>query len=101
MGLRIDVEMQHVAFLAPSRAGGEFAAVSHLDGDGVIAGVQVGLHRRCPEFLMAGDRRMADFRWNFAFLYRTWREATSARLQTCSRCCLALPAPQGQGIVAA
>ena len=42
--LRIDVEMQHVAALAPGGAGLELGAVGHDDLDGVIIGVNVGLH---------------------------------------------------------
>src|SRR5262249_4843559 len=48
MRLRVDVEMQHVALLAPGGAGGEFAAVGHLDRHGVVVRMRMGLHRRCP-----------------------------------------------------
>src|SRR5262249_48958835 len=44
MRLRVDVEVQGVAFLAPGAAGGEFAAVGHHHLDGVIVRVQVGFH---------------------------------------------------------
>src|SRR6266498_2754745 len=39
MRLRVDVEAQRVARLAPGGAGGEFGAVGHDDLDGVIVGV--------------------------------------------------------------
>src|SRR5215472_15609619 len=44
MRLRVDVEVQGVAFLAPGAAGGEFGAVGHHHLDGVIVRVQVGIH---------------------------------------------------------
>src|SRR3954447_15927087 len=44
MGLRIDIEAKRVAFLAPSGAGGEFAAVGHDDLDGMIVRVSLGFH---------------------------------------------------------
>src|SRR5262249_42170745 len=44
MRLRVDVEVQGVAFLAPGAAGGEFGAVGHHHLDGVIVRVQVGFH---------------------------------------------------------
>src|ERR1044072_6721512 len=43
--LRVDVEMQRVALLAPGGAGGEFRAVGHLDRDGVVVGMDIGFHR--------------------------------------------------------
>src|SRR5689334_13806398 len=42
--LRVDVEVQRVASLAPGGAGGEFAAVGHLHRDGVVVGMDIGLH---------------------------------------------------------
>src|SRR5689334_22875009 len=42
--LRIDVEVQRIAFLAPRRTGLELGAVGHLDVDHVIIGVSTGLH---------------------------------------------------------
>src|SRR3954470_16917581 len=44
MRLRVDVEAEHVAFLAPGRARGELAAVGHDNLDGVVFGVDVLLH---------------------------------------------------------
>src|ERR1700741_3775904 len=46
MRLRVDVEVQRVAFLAPGAAGGEFGAVGHQDLDGVVVRMQVCFHRR-------------------------------------------------------
>ena len=43
--LRVDVEMHDIALLAPGGAGGEFAAVGHHDLDGVVAGMDILLHR--------------------------------------------------------
>src|SRR5215468_9383769 len=45
MRLRIDVEAQRVALLAPGGAGGELGSVGHDDLDGVVVGVGVGLHK--------------------------------------------------------
>src|SRR6185436_8347076 len=45
--LRVDVEAQRVARLAPGGAGGELGPVGHDDLDGVIIRVNVGFHRRC------------------------------------------------------
>ena len=42
--LRVDVELHHVAFLAPGRAGVELGAIGHDDLDGVVVGMDVGLH---------------------------------------------------------
>ena len=42
--LRIDIEMQRIARLAPGRARGELGTVGHEDLDGVVVGVGVGLH---------------------------------------------------------
>src|SRR5919107_523745 len=42
--LRVDIELQLVARLAPRGAGGEFGAVGHDDLDGVIVRMDVGLH---------------------------------------------------------
>ena len=42
--LRIDVEMQSIAFFAPRGAGGEFTAVGHDYLDGVVAGMDALLH---------------------------------------------------------
>ena len=44
MRLRVDVEVQHVAFLAVGRARLVFAAVGHLDGNRMIIRVNIGLH---------------------------------------------------------
>jgi YD repeat-containing protein len=41
---RIDVELQGVAFLAPGGAGLEFGPIGHLDRNGVVVGVRIGLH---------------------------------------------------------
>ena len=46
--LRIDVEVQRVAFLAPGRTGLELGAVGHFDVDHVIIGVGIGLHLDFP-----------------------------------------------------
>src|ERR1700690_1466128 len=43
--LRVDVEMHDIALLAPGGAGGEFAAVGHHNLDGVVAGMDILLHR--------------------------------------------------------
>ena len=48
MNLRIDVEVERVAFLAPGRAGLELGAVGHFDVDHVIIGVNAGLHVDFP-----------------------------------------------------
>src|SRR5262249_48109340 len=45
---RVDIEMQRIALLAPGGAGGEFAAVGHLDRDGVIIRMGVRFHRCNP-----------------------------------------------------
>src|SRR5690242_20160967 len=42
--LRIDVEVQRVARLAPGGTGGELGAVGHDDLDGVIVRVDFGFH---------------------------------------------------------
>ena len=42
MHLRIDVEVQRVAFLAPGRSGLELGAVGHFDVDHVVIGVSAG-----------------------------------------------------------
>ena len=39
MRFRVDIEMHRIALLAPGGAGGELAAIGHLDLDGVIIGV--------------------------------------------------------------
>ena len=52
MRLRVDVEMQHVALLAPGGAGGELGAVGHLDRDGVIVGMQ---YRASSSMSCGGD----------------------------------------------
>src|SRR3546814_10761615 len=44
VNLGIDVELHRVAFLAPGGAGFEHGAVGHLHLDGVIIGMNVGLH---------------------------------------------------------
>src|SRR4029077_12324171 len=41
---RVDVEMQHIARLAPGGPGGEFGAVGHDHFDGVVVGLGVGFH---------------------------------------------------------
>src|SRR5262249_11008874 len=46
MRLRVDVEVQRVALLAPRAAGGELGAVGHHHLDGVIVRMQVGFHGR-------------------------------------------------------
>src|SRR5689334_11663833 len=48
MDLRIDLEVQRVAFLAPGRAGLELGTVGHLDGDHVVIGMGTGLHLIFP-----------------------------------------------------
>src|SRR5262249_32361960 len=48
MRLRVDVEMQDVALLAPRRAGGEFRAVGHLDRDRMVVRVGILLHDLAP-----------------------------------------------------
>ena len=48
MRLRIDIEMQRIAGLAPGRAGGEFGAVGHDHLDQVVIGVGVGFHVLVP-----------------------------------------------------
>src|SRR3954463_14925457 len=48
MDLRIDVELERVALLAPGGAGLEGGAVGHLHLDHVIIGMGVGLHRINP-----------------------------------------------------
>src|SRR5256885_11616928 len=45
MRLRVDVEAQRVARLAPGRTGDELGSVGHDDLDGVIIRVNVGFHR--------------------------------------------------------
>src|SRR5262249_32864863 len=45
MRLWVDVEMQDNHFLAPSGAGGEFTAVGHHHFDGVVARMDILLHR--------------------------------------------------------
>ena len=45
MRLRVDVEMQRVARLAPGAPGGEFGAVGHHHLDEVIIGMGIGFHR--------------------------------------------------------
>src|SRR5690348_7040100 len=42
--LRIDVEVDRVAFLAPGRPDLKLGAVGHLDVDHVVIGVDTGLH---------------------------------------------------------
>ena len=42
--LRIDIEVQRIAGLAPGRPRGEFGAVGHEDFDGVVVGVDIGFH---------------------------------------------------------
>src|SRR5215208_1131197 len=44
MHLRVDVEMQSVAFLAPGRSRLELGAIGHFDVDGMIFGVDTGFH---------------------------------------------------------
>ena len=46
--LRVDVELQLVARLAPGGAGGELGSVGHDDLDGVIVGMDVGFHAWFP-----------------------------------------------------
>src|SRR6185312_5796576 len=46
--LRIDVEMERVAFLAPGRANLELGAVGHFDIDHVVVGMDTGLHLIFP-----------------------------------------------------
>src|ERR1044071_1315021 len=58
--LRVDVERERVALLAPGGAGGELAAVGHLDRDGVVIGMQIGLHIRRP-----AARAAVGKRWEF------------------------------------
>src|SRR3546814_14612869 len=48
VNLGIDVELHRVAFLAPGGAGFEHGAVGHLHLDGVIIGMNVGLHGADP-----------------------------------------------------
>src|SRR5579872_6573736 len=45
MGVRVNVQMQRRAFLAPGRAGDELDAIGHDDLDRVVIRVDVGLHR--------------------------------------------------------
>src|SRR5262245_31051535 len=44
MRLRIDVEAQRIALLAPGGSGGELGPVGHDDLDSVVVGMGVGLH---------------------------------------------------------
>lgn len=44
---RVDIEIERVALGAPGRAGLEFRAVGHLDGDEVIIGMGIGFHEFC------------------------------------------------------
>src|SRR5512139_1358724 len=56
MSRRVDVEVQRVAFLAPSRPGLVLGAVGHFDRDEVIIGVRPALH---DQFLASGWFRPA------------------------------------------
>src|SRR5882757_5182775 len=60
--LRVDVETQRVARLAPGGARGELGSVGHDDLDGVIVGVKIGFHRGFP----AGRMRSAKLDTGFA-----------------------------------
>src|ERR1700676_2316508 len=42
--LRVDIEMQRIARLAPGGPGGELGAVGHDHFDGVVGGMGVGFH---------------------------------------------------------
>src|SRR5450759_3492278 len=66
MGLRIDVEMHDIALLAPSGTGGEFAAIGHHNLDGVVVGVDIGLHGASS----VGGARARRNGLNLAGLYR-------------------------------
>src|SRR5882724_2413797 len=43
--LRVDVEVERIARLAPGGAGGELGPVGHDDLDGMVIGVDIGFHR--------------------------------------------------------
>ena len=55
MRLRVDVELQNVARLAPGRPGLALAAIGHHEGDFVIVGMNVLLH----SLLLLAARQMA------------------------------------------
>ena len=46
MGVRINIELHLVTGLAPCGAGGEFGAIRHDNGDGVVVWMNIGLHDR-------------------------------------------------------
>ncbi|CDX25229.1 hypothetical protein MPLB_640044 [Mesorhizobium sp. ORS 3324] len=55
---RVDVEVHRVAFLAPGRAGQVLGAIGHDDLDGVVVGMDIGLHCLIPGLpaLVTGQR---------------------------------------------
>src|SRR5262245_55280557 len=66
MRLRVDVEMEHIALLAPGGTGGEFAAVGHFDRNGMVFGMNVLLHG----FGSGLRPRACARRWNFNAISR-------------------------------
>src|SRR5215510_3393256 len=62
MRLRIDVEAQRVALLAPGGAGGELGSVGHDDLDGVVVGMGIGLHGVNPRGYAAISQKLRSRR---------------------------------------
>src|SRR5262249_17429109 len=77
MRLRVDVEVQRVALLAPRAAGGELGAVGHHHLDGVIVRMQVGFHGRSSCAARATIRQ-----WKVAALERSPPRETSRSPRT-------------------
>src|SRR5580692_5853728 len=86
--LRVDVEVQRIARLAPGGPGGEFGAVGHDHFDGVVVGMGVGFHG-------VGTASGLCLLLNLAALYRGRPGETSGR------CVLkrTLPGQPASGIV--
>jgi hypothetical protein len=72
MRLRIDIEMQRIAGLAPGRAGRELRAVSHNHLDEVVVGVRVRFHGSLTALVCAHSARVLCREGGGSIAWRDW-----------------------------
>src|SRR5215472_230629 len=74
MRLRVDVEVQRVALLAPRAASGELGAVGHHHLDGVIVRMQVGFHGRSS---CAARATIRQWKWRLYSVARQGKQVAA------------------------